>query len=132
MNPNRIYNYSFKCLACNHKWSIESTAAQVQEVFPNFCPNCGVKKEDGKIEWQFSPPKGKKDINKLRKANKEYSKDAIEQATIYAKHNPPEPTVEVKRPPGPVTRYGHDKEKVPKKTVDTLKEKGKDFLEKNL
>jgi len=133
-SKEKIHVHSFKCLACKHKWNIESKIAEVNQVFPNFCPNCGTKKTDGKLEWDFTPPTHTRDtdLEKKRKANVEHTKMSIELAAKMERETPQEEMVTLERPKElPITMYGQEKYKVPKKTIDKLKEKGEKFAEEN-
>lgn len=122
------YNHNFRCRDCKHKWSIEIAEVDVNKVFPNFCPNCGAKKSDAKLEWVFTPPIIKNEKEKIRKINREASRDALGMAMEQQAITPKEEMVTIERPEGASSRYGNATETVPKRIVDTLKERGEKFL----
>jgi hypothetical protein len=114
---NKLNTHKFKCLSCKHAWSIESEKSNVNDVFPNFCPNCGAKKSDAKLEWVFNPPTIST-VDTQRKANRNATLGAIEMANDYARVTPKEEMVTVKGEPSRFIPSGETQ--VPKSVVDSL------------
>lgn len=113
-----LTTHNFSCLACKHKWKVDSEDSNVNHVFPNFCPNCGAKKTEGKLQWEFTPPATNKENQ--RKANRSASMEAVAMAHDFAKDNPQEEMVTIHGKPSQYAPGGVVQ--VPKKTVDTLEE----------
>jgi hypothetical protein len=121
-NPNnkKLVTYKFECLACKHNWSFESENANVNEVFPNFCPNCGTEKAKGKLQWVFVPPSKVSTVENQRRANRAATIEAARMAGEYERVTPKEEMVTVRGTPSKYIPSGEVQ--VPKKTLDSLSE----------
>jgi DNA-directed RNA polymerase subunit RPC12/RpoP len=123
--------HSFKCNPCSFTFSFESEEADVQKFRKEMngikCPKCGkVWGEPGaNITHEFNPPTmtPTRDLEKLRKANRDASGEAAIMASKYASANPIKTEV-ISRPEGMKTsRFGNSSEVVPSSVMESLKNK---------
>ena len=101
------------------------------------CPNCNKSyeyslsiKSDGSCLHDLKVSQAKDPLSGRRKENRDMSIVAHQQAAAYSKDHPPTEMVDIPRPKGfKASQFGPAVAKVPKKTIDRIKESIKDITQ---